>query len=191
MRPIGEIGSPPRFFLSHSSRDKPSVRRLVDELTRRGLRVWLDESEIKVGERIAQKVQEGLETSDFLIVWLTPHAVASKWVAPEWQAVFHAALESGKTQVLPVLAEACEIPFWLRGVKYADFTQSWDEGLAELLLALPKPAAAVSPPSDVAAATISVSVSVDGTEFSLSARGVSGADAKAKFLRAIDALWTS
>ena len=150
------------------------MRRLAAELERRGFEVWLDESEVKAGDRIAQKVQEGLEKADFLVVWLTPHAVVSKWVAPEWQAVFHAALDSGKIQVLPLLSEPCEIPFWLRGVKYADFTKSWDEGLAEWLEALSVPAAAVSPTSDVATATISVSVTVGGTEFSHSARGVRG-----------------
>lgn len=37
MRPTGEIERPPQVFLSHSSRDKPSVRKLKEELERRNV----------------------------------------------------------------------------------------------------------------------------------------------------------
>ena len=45
---------PPRHqqfdvFLSHNSSDKPTVRQLAEELTRRGLTVWLDEDELRPG----------------------------------------------------------------------------------------------------------------------------------------------
>ncbi|HSS48239.1 MAG TPA: toll/interleukin-1 receptor domain-containing protein [Thermoanaerobaculia bacterium] len=33
-------------FLSHSSKDKPAVRKLAETLRARGLKVWLDEWEL-------------------------------------------------------------------------------------------------------------------------------------------------
>ncbi len=47
------------IFISHSSKDKPNVRRLVNDLQRRGISVWFDENEIKVGERFVDKIQNG------------------------------------------------------------------------------------------------------------------------------------
>ena len=37
-------------FLSHSSKDKPVVRELAARLQKDGIRVWLDEKQIKPGE---------------------------------------------------------------------------------------------------------------------------------------------
>lgn len=44
------------IFLSHNHNDKPFVRRLAHDLQAVGVRVWLDESEIMVGDYL-----EGLE----------------------------------------------------------------------------------------------------------------------------------
>jgi len=50
-------------FLSHSSKDKIVVRGLAGQLRADGLRVWLDEWEIKLGDSIPAKIEEGLEHS--------------------------------------------------------------------------------------------------------------------------------
>jgi hypothetical protein len=39
-------------FLSHSSKDKPVVRELAARLKKDGVRVWLDEEQIKPGDSI-------------------------------------------------------------------------------------------------------------------------------------------
>ena len=51
------------IFLSHSSKDKPVVRAVAERLRADGLRVWLDEWEIKSGDSIPAKIEEGLERS--------------------------------------------------------------------------------------------------------------------------------
>ncbi len=48
-------------FISHSEKDKPAVRELAERLRKDGLRVWLDEWEIKPGDAILLKIQESLE----------------------------------------------------------------------------------------------------------------------------------
>jgi hypothetical protein len=42
----------PSIFLSHSSADKPFARRLAGDLRARGVRVWLDEAEIGIGDSL-------------------------------------------------------------------------------------------------------------------------------------------
>ena len=51
-------------FLSHSAKDKPVVRDVAERLKKDGLRVWFDEWEIRPGDSIPAKIEEGLP-SDF------------------------------------------------------------------------------------------------------------------------------
>jgi len=48
-------------FLSHSAKDKPVVRDVAEWLKKDGLRVWFDEWEIRHGDCIPAKIDEGLE----------------------------------------------------------------------------------------------------------------------------------
>lgn len=121
-----------KIFVSYSSMDKPAVLQLSKDLERYGFGVWLDEWEIRVGDPIVQKIQEGIEQADYIAVWLTRHAVKSGWVQREWQARYDEVI-SGKILILPLLAEKCKIPPLLAERKYADFTSNYYEGLKELL----------------------------------------------------------
>lgn len=103
-----------RMFLSHSNADKEPVRRLAEDLKRAGLEVWLDEAEIKVGEWISKKIEEGLNNTRYLALWLTRRAVESGWVDTEWRSKFHDEIASQSVLILPLLAEDCEIPRLLR-----------------------------------------------------------------------------
>ncbi len=66
-------------FLSHSAKDKPVVRELVARLKRDGVRVWFDEEQIKPGDSIPAKIEEGLEHSRVLVLCMSAHAFASDW----------------------------------------------------------------------------------------------------------------
>ena len=58
-------------FLSHSSRDKAVVRNIAERLRADGLRVWFDEWELKPGDNIPAKTEEGLEHSRVLVLCTT------------------------------------------------------------------------------------------------------------------------
>ena len=100
---------PASVFLSYSSSDKSEVVRLANDLKRRGVKVWLDEWQIRVGDSITQEVETGLRDSDCVAIWLTRNSVKSGWVQKEWQSKFSGEIASGKVAVLPLLAEPCEI----------------------------------------------------------------------------------
>lgn len=67
------------LFLSHASEDKPYVVPLAAELTTRGYRVWLDSTELKLGDSLTEKIDEGLANSRFGIVILSTHFFAKQW----------------------------------------------------------------------------------------------------------------
>jgi hypothetical protein len=66
-------------FLSHSSKDKPIVRPVAERLRKDGLRVWFDEWEIKPGDSIPAKIEEGLEHSRVLVLGMSANAFGSEW----------------------------------------------------------------------------------------------------------------
>jgi TIR domain len=109
------------IFLCHSSVDKPFVRRIAEDLTLRGSRVWLDEAEIKVGDSILAKIAEGIKTSDYLGVVMSEKSVNSVWVTREFEAALADEIDSGGVKVVPILLSDCEIPVFLKPKRYADF----------------------------------------------------------------------
>jgi hypothetical protein len=53
-------------FISHASEDKDSVARpLANHLAGFGLKVWLDESELHLGDSLREKIDAGLAQSRF------------------------------------------------------------------------------------------------------------------------------
>ena len=70
-------------FLSHSSKDKAVVRAVAERLRADGLRVWLDDWEIRPGDSIPAKIEEGLEHSRVLVLCMSAQAFGSDWAQLE------------------------------------------------------------------------------------------------------------
>ncbi|MGA2178936.1 MAG: TIR domain-containing protein [Verrucomicrobiota bacterium] len=70
-------------FLSHSSKDKAVIRPLAERLRKDGLKVWFDEWEIKPGDSIPAKIEEGLEYSRVLVLCMSANAFGSDWAQLE------------------------------------------------------------------------------------------------------------
>jgi small GTP-binding protein len=70
-------------FLSHSSKDKAVVRSLAERLRADGLRVWFDDWEIRPGDSIPAKIEDGLERSRVLVLCMSGQAFGSDWAQLE------------------------------------------------------------------------------------------------------------
>ncbi len=70
-------------FLNHSAKDKAVVRDVAERLRGDGLRVWFDEWEIRPGDSIPAKIEEGLEHSRVLVLCMSVHAFGSDWAQLE------------------------------------------------------------------------------------------------------------
>lgn len=110
------------IFLSHSSRNKRFSRRLAEDLKLRSIKVWLDEAELKIGDSLIYKIQEGIEEIDYLGVILSPQSVESEWVKREVEIALNDEITGQKVKVLPILWQPCQIPSFLRGKVYADLS---------------------------------------------------------------------
>lgn len=134
-------------FISYSHKDAPFVDRLAEDLVASGVGVWLDRWEIRVGDSISDRIQLGLQESDYLLVVLSPNSVNSPWVREELNAARVRQLESRRVVVLPVLYQDCDIPPLLKDKRYADFRGArYDQGLRDLLAVLAPPPEIGAPP---------------------------------------------
>lgn len=120
-------------FLCHASADKPFVRQVANDLAAAGFNVWLDEFEIKVGESIVEKISKATAECDALILFVSEHSARSEWVKREWQSTLSRSLSGRGGRVLPALVEECEIPSIMSDVKYANFSNSYNEGLKAII----------------------------------------------------------
>jgi hypothetical protein len=115
----------PYVFLSHNSKDKRFVRGLAYRLRKAGIRVWLDEAEIKVGESLIEKLREAIDSVDFLIVVLSQASIESAWVQKEVEIAMNQEIKYRKIKVLPLLKETVPLPGFLEGKLYLDFTTKY------------------------------------------------------------------
>jgi len=49
----------------------------------RGINVWLDEAEIKLGESLIEKIREAIDSVEYVVVLLSKNSVGSNWVKKE------------------------------------------------------------------------------------------------------------
>lgn len=130
----------PSIFLSHNHKDKPFVRRLAANLTAEGVKVWLDEAEIKVGDSLIRKISSGIYEMDYLGAVLSPDSVKSTWVQEELEQALHIQISEAYVKVLPILLRDCEMPGFLLDKFYADFRDdnNYQEALEKLLKSIRK-----------------------------------------------------
>jgi hypothetical protein len=110
----------PRVFLSHNWEDKSTARLLASRLYGRGIGVWLDEAEIKLGDSLIQKIRAGLDEVDYVVALLSQKSLGSTWVAKELDVAMNQEIENRRVKVLPVRLDDSDMPGFLKGKLYAD-----------------------------------------------------------------------
>src|SRR5579859_6573105 len=103
----------PKAFISYAHEDKPLAIRLADNLRKNGVEAWIDVWEIQAGDSLIEKVfEEGLKNCAVFVIILSKASTQSSWVRQELDVAVVNRIRK-LTQVIPVLAEECEIPISL------------------------------------------------------------------------------
>ena len=89
-------------FISHASEDKDAVARpLANALQSKGLSVWYDEFEMKIGDSLRRKIDQGLAHSNFGIVIISRSFINKGWTNYELDGLITKAI-TGEQQLLPI-----------------------------------------------------------------------------------------
>jgi hypothetical protein len=124
---------PAEVFLSHSTKDKRFLKRLAGVLRDHGVAVWFSEHGIRGAAQWHDEIGAALARCDWMIVILSPAAIASRWVRRE---VTHAIEEPRfDGRIIPLRISACEakeLSWVLPQIQTIDFIGRFDDGCREL-----------------------------------------------------------
>ncbi len=126
--------APACVFLSHSSEDKPALKKLVAVLRAHGIKVWYSEKHIKGATQWHDEIGKALKRCDWLCIILTPNSVKSKWVKRE----VHYALREDRyeNRVIPLIFRKCDVEqlsWTLPGLQTIKVSGRWAKAMTELL----------------------------------------------------------
>lgn len=100
-----ESGQTWDVFISHASEDKAAVASpLAAALEERGLRVWIDKGELRIGDSLRRKIDHGLAHSSFGIVVFSKSFFAKGWPQYELDGIVGLSV-AGKQRMLPIWHE--------------------------------------------------------------------------------------
>ncbi len=125
-------------LVSYSSKDKEFVRKLASDLASYGLKLWIDEAEIKAGESLVAKISEGLEQSDVILIVLSKDSINSTWVQQEVRTALARDVTGANRVLIPVKIDDVEIPLFLRHILYVDLStpENYQQGVRSIIKAV-------------------------------------------------------
>lgn len=108
------------IFISHATEDKDAVARpLATALDARGVTVWYDEFELRVGDSLRQKIDAGIAASRFGLVVLSHAFFAKGWTQYELDGLVTRTV-GGEQVLLPVWHEISKDEVAARSPSLAD-----------------------------------------------------------------------
>ncbi len=119
------------YFLSYARADDKPALRLAGDLIAAGVKVWVDQYDIKPSEHWDRAVESAVHGCEGMIVVLSPRSAASPNVADEVSV----ALDAGK-RVIPVLIEACTPPLRMTRMQFIDARDDYDAALRRCVSAI-------------------------------------------------------
>ncbi len=135
----GPAPDAPMVFICHASEDKATARRLDEDLRARGIRVWIDEHQLRGGDRWDGSIRDVLGSeADYVVVVQTPSLVAKDvgYVNKEINLALDRHLEYRPPRVflLPVSVDGAMLDH-LGHIQSTDMTD-WATGIEQLTSAI-------------------------------------------------------
>jgi TIR domain len=109
-KPIGQLSSLARdVFICHASEDKETiVEPLVKAFEDAGITVWHDKAEVRWGDSLVSKIEEGLRISRFVLAVLSKNSVRKPWPRRELNAALNREASSGEIKVLHLIVGSAD-----------------------------------------------------------------------------------
>lgn len=122
-------------FLCHNSEDKPEIRQIADELSRSGLKPWLDEREILAGQQWQEVLGERIQTVKAAAVFVGKSGI-SPWQRMEIRTLIDQFIKRA-CPVIPVIlssaTETPELPIFLQNFHWVDFRNNQSDPYEQLI----------------------------------------------------------
>ena len=104
--PPSQQGQPagPLFtcFISYSSRDQTFAEQLHAHLEQHGVQCWFAPHDMKIGDKIRQRIEDSIQGHDKLLLVLSEYSVESVWVESEVEAAFEKERQQKRLVLFPI-----------------------------------------------------------------------------------------
>lgn len=114
-----------KAFMSYASEDAIFADLARLKLQNAGIDVWIDTGNLRAGEEWRNAIDEGITSSDVLVVVITPESCKSPYVTYEWAYALGCGI-----RVIPALLQDAEFHPRLAVLQYLDFRDQrkgpWD-----------------------------------------------------------------
>lgn len=131
-------------FISYVREDRAKVDRLVGELRREGVHVWLDRDDIEPGSYWADALRNAIKNGAYFLACFsnTYHERARTYMNEELEIACQQAISrpDGSCRIIPIRFSQCEVPALrlptgrtLQEVQWIDLSESWNSEIWKLL----------------------------------------------------------
>jgi hypothetical protein len=110
------LNSVGHVFICYARQDEQFAQELAAQLQQRGIKIWIDQSDLDYGIDWDRAIDDALYECKALLIVLSPAAVQSDEVRSELRVVLNQ-----RKKIVPVLYQDCRIPRQLLQRQYADF----------------------------------------------------------------------
>jgi len=100
-------------FISYSTQNDDFAHRLHGRMQQEQLRVWFAPEDMKGGDYFYTQIDEAIRVYDKLLLVLSEHSIASKWVLFELRKARRAELQGQKRKLFPIrLVDMKQLSQW-------------------------------------------------------------------------------
>ena len=125
-------------FISYANEDKQTAYSLKHMLSSHGIKVWIDDEHIQLGDSIVRKIEEGIKSSKFLLLCISENFFKSSWCKGEYEPLLAREISTQETSILPVIINHYDeknFPYFLFAKKTLDIReQNGFESIAKSIL---------------------------------------------------------
>jgi len=122
----------PQIFISYSRKDIAFARKLAGDLEKAGYDVWWDLTDLRGGDDWPRVIPAAIESSQYVIVVLSPNSAISDWVEKEYTQALGL-----RKKIIPIMLKPGRVPFALNTINYINFASGdYVDNLNKLLTAL-------------------------------------------------------
>jgi uncharacterized protein YjbI with pentapeptide repeats len=89
-------------FISYSTRDQDFAERLYTDLQSKGIRCWFAPEDMRIGDKIEERINESIRLYDKLLLVLSEYSVTSEWVEFEVKAALKKECKKERTVLFPI-----------------------------------------------------------------------------------------
>lgn len=133
LMPVERVG-PPQAFLSYSFDDRETAKKIANALMAHGVATWWAEWELKMGDSLRQKIDEGLSKCTHFLVLLTHGSIQKPWVNQEIDAGLVRRI-NGVARFIPLRYGLLtkELPPLLSGMLSPEIGEDFDKSIRDLV----------------------------------------------------------